>query len=72
MDIFLYVRMSTPFSEGLASLTLSRGMFGAAVFLLFFFVVPSDGEPFDPEGTFDYIGAYLGTGGLILFNFVWK
>jgi len=47
-------------------------MLGAAVFTLFFFVVPGEEEPFDKDGSFDYFGAYLGTTGLILFNFVWK
>ncbi|KIW70364.1 hypothetical protein PV04_02639 [Phialophora macrospora] len=47
-------------------------MLGAAVFTLFYFVVPSEGEPFDKHGSFDYLGAYLATAGLILFNFVWN
>ncbi|ETI19980.1 hypothetical protein G647_08995 [Cladophialophora carrionii CBS 160.54] len=47
-------------------------MFGAAVFTLFYFVVPSEGEPFDKHGSFDYLGAYLATTGLIMFNFVWN
>ncbi|KAJ9616497.1 hypothetical protein H2200_000216 [Cladophialophora chaetospira] len=47
-------------------------MFGAAVFVLFYFVVPSEGEPFDKHGSFDYPGAYLATAGLVLFNFVWN
>jgi len=33
--------------------------------------IPGD-EPVDPEGTIDWVGAYLGVGALILFNFVWK
>lgn len=33
--------------------------------------VPED-EPVDPNGEIDWAGAYLGVGGLILFNFVWK
>ena len=33
--------------------------------------VPAD-EPVDPNGTIDWIGAYLGVAGLILFNFCWK
>jgi len=33
--------------------------------------IPAD-EPVDPEGTIDWVGAYLGVGALILFNFVWK
>lgn len=47
-------------------------MLGAAVFTLFFFVVPGETESFDKHGSFDFFGAYLGTGGLVLFNFVWK
>jgi len=47
-------------------------MLGAAVFTLFFCVVPGEEEPFEKHGTFDYVGAYLSTAGLILFNFVWK
>ena len=47
-------------------------MLGATIFTLFFFVVPSEGPPFDPHGRFDYVGAFLGTGGLVLFNFVWN
>jgi len=47
-------------------------MLGAAIFILFAIVVPSEGEPFDKGGHFDYVGAYLLVGGLILFNFVWK
>jgi hypothetical protein len=47
-------------------------MLGTVVFTLFFVVVPSEGEPFDRYGSFDYVGAYLGTTGLVLFNFSWK
>ena len=47
-------------------------MLGTAVFTLFYFVVPGEGEPFDKHGSFDFVGAYLGTTGLVLFNFVWK
>ncbi|KAL2822271.1 MFS general substrate transporter [Aspergillus cavernicola] len=45
---------------------------GAVVFTLFAFIVPGEGEPFDKGGRIDYIGAYFGVGGLILFNFVWN
>ncbi|KAK7702337.1 hypothetical protein SLS64_009628 [Diaporthe eres] len=43
---------------------------------LFFFLgaiatVPAD-APVDADGEVDYVGAYLGVGGLILFNFVWN
>lgn len=53
-------------------LTRTRSILGAVVFAVFFFVVPSEGEPFDKGAPVDWIGAYLGTTGLVLFNFVWK
>lgn len=34
-------------------------------------LVPED-KPVDPNGKVDWVGAYLGVGALILFNFVWK
>jgi hypothetical protein len=48
-----------------------RGLLGAVVYGVAIALVPAD-EPVDPKGTVDYGGAYLGVGGLILFNFVWK
>ncbi|KAG0649214.1 putative MFS-type transporter [Hyphodiscus hymeniophilus] len=45
---------------------------GAFVFTAFALVVPGEPEPFDKDGKIDYVGAYLGVGGLILFNFAWK
>jgi hypothetical protein len=45
---------------------LGLTVYGAAIFLS-----PQD-EPVDPNGKIDLVGAYLGVGGLILFNFVWK
>ncbi|KAK2015088.1 MFS general substrate transporter [Colletotrichum eremochloae] len=45
---------------------------GAVVFTLFILVVPHETERMDPNGRIDFIGAYLGVGGLILFNFVWN
>jgi hypothetical protein len=47
-------------------------MIGAAVFTLFILVVPRESKPMDPEGKIDFVGAYLGVTGLVLFNFVWK
>ncbi|UKZ56489.1 hypothetical protein TrVGV298_010326 [Trichoderma virens] len=44
---------------------------GTMVFAFFFFVVPGEDRPMDPDGKFDYIGAYCGVTGLILFNFSW-
>lgn len=45
---------------------------GVLVTALVVFVVPGETEPLDKHGRVDYIGCYLGVGGLILFNFVWK
>ena len=50
---------------------LHRAILGTCVFALFFYVVPGEGVPLDPNGHFDYVGAYLGVAGLVLFNFVW-
>ncbi|KAI1608584.1 major facilitator superfamily domain-containing protein [Exophiala viscosa] len=47
-------------------------LLGAVIFTVFFFVVPSEGEPFDKGAALDWVGAYLGTTGLVLFNFVWN
>lgn len=47
-------------------------MLGAVIFTLFSILIPSEGDPVDKGGRFDWFGAYLGTTGLILFNFVWK
>jgi hypothetical protein len=47
-------------------------MLGAVIFTLFVFVVPGEPEPIDKGGNIDYIGAYFGVAGLILFNYVWK
>ncbi|KAK3066982.1 hypothetical protein LTR53_016403 [Teratosphaeriaceae sp. CCFEE 6253] len=46
-------------------------MLGAVVFTLALFLLPGD-TPVDPAGRIDWIGAYLGVAGLILFNFVWN
>ena len=35
------------------------------------FCMPRE-KPLDPNGKIDYIGACLGLGSLLLFNFVWK
>ena len=50
---------------------LPRGLLGFVVFGAAIVIVPAD-EPVDPNGDVDWIGAYLGVGALILFNFVWK
>lgn len=47
------------------------GMLGLTVYGAAIFLSPQD-EPVDPNGKIDWVGAYLGVGGLILFNFVWK
>jgi hypothetical protein len=45
---------------------------GAVVFTSFAFIVPGEPEPFDKDGKTDFVGAYFGDVGLIIFNFFWK
>lgn len=49
----------------------SRGLLGFMVYGTAMVTVPRD-KPVDPNGKVDWVGAYLGVGALILFNFVWK
>ncbi|KAF3056944.1 hypothetical protein CFAM422_012451 [Trichoderma lentiforme] len=44
---------------------------GTIVFGLFFLAVPGEKVALDPHGKFDYIGAYFGVAGLVLFDFCW-
>jgi hypothetical protein len=46
-------------------------MLGFVVFGVVIITIPAD-DAVDPDGKVDWIGAYLGVTGLILFNFVWK
>ncbi|KAI8284082.1 putative MFS-type transporter [Colletotrichum sp. SAR11_57] len=57
----------------IASYPLTQGtaLLGSVIFGLFIIIVPGEPTPMDPLGKVDYIGAYLGVCGLILFNFVW-
>lgn len=48
-----------------------RAILGFVVYSGALLSVPSD-IPVDPKGSIDWIGAYFGVAGLILFNFVWK
>lgn len=50
---------------------ITRAMLGTIIFFAVLLVVPKL-EVFDKEGQIDWVGAYLGVSGLILFNFVWK
>jgi hypothetical protein len=50
----------------------ARAMLGAVVFTTMAIVVPGEVQPFDKGGSIDWFGSYLGIGGLVLFNFVWK
>ncbi|KAB8073643.1 MFS general substrate transporter [Aspergillus leporis] len=47
------------------------GLLGFVVYGTAIVAVPPD-DPVDPNGNVDWVGAYLGVGGLILFNFVWN
>jgi hypothetical protein len=51
--------------------SFGRAILGLVVFGSAILLVPGD-EPQNPRGSIDWIGAYLGVAGLILFNFVWK
>ncbi|KAI0057295.1 MFS general substrate transporter [Artomyces pyxidatus] len=44
---------------------------GTFVFATVYLSIPAD-DPVDRDGSIDFVGAYLGVGGLILFNFVWN
>jgi hypothetical protein len=46
-------------------------MLGFVVYGGVIVTIPAD-DAVDPDGKVDWIGAYLGVAGLILFNFVWK
>jgi hypothetical protein len=48
-------------------LTQPTAIFGAVLFITFAFAVPGEFEPFDKNGSIDYIGAYLGVGGFKFF-----
>jgi hypothetical protein len=52
-------------------MVLSSGLLGFVIYGATIVAVDAD-EPVDAGGSVDYIGAYLGVGGLILFNFVRK
>jgi hypothetical protein len=46
-------------------------MLGTFVFTAALCSIPRD-DPVDPGGNIDWVGAYLGIAGLILFNFAWN
>lgn len=48
-----------------------RGLFATVAFAILYKLLPYE-TPFDKSGKIDWIGAFLGTAGLILFNFTWK
>ncbi|KAI1334156.1 MFS general substrate transporter [Xylariaceae sp. FL0016] len=52
-------------------LFLFLGLFATATFAILFVLLPHE-VPFDKSGKIDWIGAFLGTAGLILFNFAWN
>lgn len=52
-------------------LSISRAILGTFVFGLLALLLPAD-LPVDRNGKIDWIGALLGTSGLIVFNVAWK
>jgi hypothetical protein len=65
------VSFGISFPRDLADEFASRGLLGFVIYGIAMVTVPAD-EPQDPNGEVDWVGAYLGVGALILFNFVWK
>jgi hypothetical protein len=50
---------------------LSRAIVGTVIFVSLAVLLPSD-YPVDKNGRIDWVGAFLGTAGLIVFNVSWK
>ena len=48
-----------------------RAILTTAIFAILWYLLPPE-TPVDRQGSIDWIGAALGTSGLIIFNFVWK
>lgn len=48
-----------------------RLILGVFVYSAALYALPWDQRQ-DPSGAVDWVGAYLGVAGLVLFNFVWK
>ena len=49
----------------------NRAGLEALTILALIAIIPKE-EPLDPDGKIDFIGAVLGMGSLLLFNFTWK
>jgi hypothetical protein len=71
VDVLFAVSTPALFGCGSIAYTHASAMLGLTVYGAAIFLSPQD-EPVDPNGKIDLVGAYLGVGGLILFNFVWK
>lgn len=54
-----------------SNIHVCRAILGTFVFGILALLLPTD-SPVDRKGTIDWIGAFLGTGGLIAFNIAWK
>jgi hypothetical protein len=70
MVILCLARLENSFGR-VCLLTISRGVMGAIVLATLWFLLPPE-QPVDRHGKIDWIGASLGTGGLIVFNVAWK
>ena len=74
MEMVILYAVSSEFPKmiySFADVFSARGLLGFVVYGIAMTTIPSD-EPIDPDGEIDWVGAYLGVGALILFNFVWK
>ncbi|KAF2141172.1 uncharacterized protein K452DRAFT_228696 [Aplosporella prunicola CBS 121167] len=52
-------------------LFIFQGIFASVTFAILWKMLPPE-KPFDAQGKIDWIGAGLGTAGLVLFNFTWN
>lgn len=68
----LYAASTNPsdLSGPLTDFGSTTGLLGFIVYGTVMLTTP-DGEPVDPNGEIDWVGAYLGVGALILSNSVW-
>lgn len=70
-EFFFPYALQVPYTRNQMLTDTGRTLVGAVIFSGALLSLPWD-SPQDQHGSIDYFGAYLGVGGLILFNFVWK
>lgn len=71
MDILRLVSLVVNPPLEIRLIYICRAILGTFVFGILALLLPTD-SPVDRKGTIDWVGAFLGTGGLIAFNIAWK